>query len=68
MALVFRQFLRVLGADGTGYNSDIAQGLLFAGLPNGSGQTYSGSVPIKVINMSLGSVGWLWQYIPKRNK
>ena len=50
--------VRVLGADGTGYNSDIAQGLLYAaGLPNGSGQTYSGSVPIKVINMSLGSVG-----------
>ena len=50
--------VRVLGADGTGYNSDIAQGLLYAaGLPNGSGQVYSGSVPIKVINMSLGSVG-----------
>ena len=50
--------VRVLGADGTGFVSDITQGLLFAGgLPNGSGATYSGETPIKVVNMSLGSTG-----------
>ncbi len=49
--------IRVLGADGTGYVSDIIQGLLYAGgLPNISGLIYSGNVPVKVINMSLGSV------------
>ena len=49
--------IRVLGADGTGYVSDIIQGLLYAGgLSNISGEVYSGDVPIKVINMSLGSV------------
>jgi len=50
--------VRVLGADGTGFVSDITQGLLYAGgLPNGSGLTYAESTPIKVINMSLGSTG-----------
>ena len=50
--------VRVLGADGTGFVSDITQGLLYAGgLPNASGVTYSGSTPIKVVNMSLGSTG-----------
>ena len=50
--------VRVLGADGTGFVSDITQGLLFAGgLPNGSGTTYGGGTPIKVVNMSLGSTG-----------
>ena len=49
--------VRVLGADGTGYVSDIIQGLLYAGgLPNISGLVYSGNVPVKVINMSLGSI------------
>ncbi len=50
--------VRVLGADGTGFVSDIAQGLLYAGgLANGSGTVYSGDTPIKVVNMSLGSTG-----------
>ena len=50
--------IRVLGANGTGFVSDITQGLLYAGgLPNGSGVTYSGATPIKVVNMSLGSTG-----------
>ena len=50
--------IRALGQDGTGYRSDIVQGMLYAaGLPNGSNTVYSGSVPIKVINMSLGSTG-----------
>ena len=50
--------VRVLGADGTGFVSDITQGLLYAGgLPNGSGGTYDGETPIKVVNMSLGSTG-----------
>ena len=50
--------VRVLGADGTGFVSDITQGLLYAGgLPNASGVTYTGETPIKVINMSLGSTG-----------
>ena len=50
--------MRVLGRDGTGYRSDIVQGLLYAaGLPNASNTVYQGGVPIKVINMSLGSTG-----------
>lgn len=50
--------IRVLGASGSGFVSDITQGLLYAGgLPNGSGVTYSGATPIKVVNMSLGSTG-----------
>jgi subtilisin family serine protease len=50
--------VRVLGGDGTGFVSDIIQGLLYAGgLPNASGVTYSETIPIKVINMSLGSTG-----------
>ena len=50
--------IRALGQDGTGFRSDIVQGMLYAaGLPNGSNTIYSGSVPIKVINMSLGSTG-----------
>ncbi len=50
--------VRVLGADGTGFVSDITQGLLYAGgFANGSGTVYSGDTPIKVVNMSLGSTG-----------
>ena len=50
--------VRVLGADGTGFVSDITQGLLYAGgFANGSGIVYSGDTPIKVVNMSLGSTG-----------
>lgn len=50
--------IRVLGRDGTGFRSDIVEGLLYAaGLPNASNTTYQGSVPIKVVNMSLGSTG-----------
>ena len=50
--------MRVLGRDGTGFRSDIVQGLLYAaGLPNASNTVYTGGVPIKVINMSLGSTG-----------
>ena len=50
--------IRVLGRDGTGYRSDIVQGMLYAaGLPNASNTFYTGSVPVKVINMSLGSTG-----------
>ena len=50
--------IRVLGRDGTGFRSDIVQGLLYAaGLPNASNTVYQGSTPVKVINMSLGSTG-----------
>ena len=31
--------------------------LYSAGLPNSTGQTYTGSVPLKVVNLSLGSIG-----------
>ena len=31
--------------------------LYSAGLPNSTGQTYTGSVPLKVVNLSLGSMG-----------
>ncbi len=50
--------IRVLGRDGTGFRSDIVEGLLYAaGLPNASNTVYQGSTPIKVVNMSLGSAG-----------
>ena len=50
--------IRVLGRDGTGFRSDIVEGLLYAaGLPNASNTVYQGSTPIKVVNMSLGSTG-----------
>lgn len=50
--------IRVLGRDGTGFRSDIVEGLLYAaGLPNASNTIYQGSIPIKVVNMSLGSTG-----------
>ena len=50
--------ITVLGRDGTGFRSDIVQGLLYAaGLPNASNTVYQGSTPVKVINMSLGSTG-----------
>ena len=49
--------MRVLGPGG-GYDSDIIQGMLYAaGLPNRSGSVYTGNIPVKVINMSLGSIG-----------
>ena len=31
--------------------------LYAAGLPNSTGTIYTGSVPIRVINLSLGSIG-----------
>ena len=41
-----------------GYSSDTIQGMLYAaGLPNRSNSVYTGDTPIKVINMSLGSMG-----------
>ena len=50
--------IRVLGRDGTGFRRDIVEGLLSAaGLPNASNTMYQGSIPIKVVNMSLGSTG-----------
>ena len=50
--------MRVLGHDGSGYVSDSAEALLYvAGLPNASGTIYSGSTPVRVINMSLGYIG-----------
>ena len=49
--------VRVLGSGG-GYSSDTIQGMLFAaGFSNRSGITYQGDIPVKVINMSLGSMG-----------
>ncbi len=50
--------MRVMGTSGTGFVSDIIQGMLFAGgLPNSTGGVYSGDTPIKVMNLSLGSTG-----------
>ena len=50
--------MRVMGTSGTGFVSDIIQGMLFAGgLPNSTGTVYSGATPIKVMNLSLGSTG-----------
>ncbi len=50
--------MRVMGTSGTGFVSDIIQGMLYAGgLPNSTGNVYSGDVPIKVMNLSLGSTG-----------
>ena len=49
--------VRVMGPNG-GYSSDTIQGMLFAaGFSNRSGITYQGDIPVKVINMSLGSMG-----------
>ena len=49
---------RVFGPTGGASQSDVTNSMLFAaGLPNITGQIYSGSVPIKVVNMSLGSIG-----------
>ncbi len=49
--------MRVMGPDG-GYSSDTMQGMLYAaGLPNRSNTIYTGETPIKVLNMSLGSMG-----------
>ena len=49
--------VRVMGPSG-GYSSDTIQGMLYAaGLPNRSNSVYTGDTPIKVINMSLGSMG-----------
>ena len=50
--------MRVMGTSGTGFTSDIIQGLLFAGgLPNSTGSVYQGTTPIKAMNLSLGSTG-----------
>ena len=47
--------VRVLGSDGSGLNSDIANAILYsAGLSNSSGAVAPTSIPIKVINLSLG--------------
>ena len=49
--------VRVVGAEGTGTEFDIYQGLLYAvGLPNVLGQQTAGDfVPARVVNMSLGA-------------
>ena len=50
--------LRVFGRDGGAFSSDVIAAMLYsAGLPNSTGQTYTGSVPLKVVNLSLGSMG-----------
>ena len=50
--------LRVFGRDGGAFSSDVIAAMLYsAGLPNSTGQTYTGSVPLKVVNLSLGSIG-----------
>jgi hypothetical protein len=50
--------MRVMGTSGTGFTSDIIQGMLFAGgLPNSTGTVYTGTTPIKAMNLSLGSTG-----------
>lgn len=50
--------MRVFGISGGAFDSDIINAMLYsAGLSNSSAQIYSGSVPIRVINMSLGSIG-----------
>ena len=49
---------RVFGPTGGASQSDVTNSMLFAaGLPNITGTIYSGSVPIRVVNMSLGSIG-----------
>ena len=49
---------RVFGPSGGASQSDVTNSMLFAaGLPNITGQVYAGSAPIKVVNMSLGSIG-----------
>ena len=49
---------RVFGPTGGASQSDVTNSMLYAaGLPNITGQIYSGSVPIRVVNMSLGSIG-----------
>ena len=48
----------VFGNSGGAYVSDTIAAMLYAaGLSNESGTIYSGSVPIRVINLSLGSTG-----------
>ena len=48
----------VFGNSGGAYVSDTIAAMLYAaGLSNESGTVYSGSVPIRVINLSLGSTG-----------
>ncbi len=48
----------VFGNSGTAYSSDVVGAMLFAaGLSNETGTFYTGSVPIRVINLSLGSTG-----------
>ena len=50
--------MRVFGVSGGAFDSDILNAMLYtAGFTNSSGTVYSGSVPIRVINMSLGSIG-----------
>ena len=48
----------VFGNSGGAYVSDTIAAMLYAaGLSNESGTIYTGSVPIKVVNLSLGSSG-----------
>ena len=48
----------VFGNSGGAYVSDTIAAMLYAaGLSNESGTTYTGSVPIRVVNLSLGSTG-----------
>jgi serine protease len=50
--------LRVFGLQGGAYSSDVIAAMLYAAkLPNFTNFVYTGSVPIRVINMSLGSLG-----------
>jgi len=50
--------MRVFGVSGGALDSEVITAMLYsAGLGNATGQIYSGSVPIRVINMSLGSIG-----------
>ena len=48
----------VFGNSGSAYSSDVIGAMLFAaGLSNETGTFYTGAVPIRVINLSLGSSG-----------
>ena len=50
--------INVFGNSGTTYSSDVIGAMLYsAGLSNETGTFYSGSTPIRVINLSLGSDG-----------
>ena len=50
--------MRVFGTSGGALDSEVITAMLYsAGLGNSTGTIYSGNVPIRVINMSLGSIG-----------